>query len=126
YAGVYCPFGEPGDLPSDQRLENGKSVLFTTDAFREPVDLLGEPTFDMAFTSDEENALIAVRLCDKAPTGESTLISWGMLNLNHLDSLYLLEALTIGIVYHASLKFDSLGHTSTTGHRLEVSLSTTY
>src|SRR5699024_6735092 len=40
YAGVYCPFGEPGDLPSDQRLENGKSVLFTTDAFREPVDLL--------------------------------------------------------------------------------------
>ena len=126
YAGVYCPFGEPGDLPSDQRLENGKSVLFTTDAFREPVDLLGEPTFDMAFTSDEENALIAVRLCDKAPTGESTLISWGMLNLNHLESQEHPEALTTGKVYHASVKLDALGQTIPTGHRLEVSLSTTY
>lgn len=126
YAGVYCPFGEPGDLPSDQRLENGKSVLFTTDAFQEPVDLLGEPTFDMAFTSDEENALIAVRLCDKAPTGESTLISWGMLNLNHLESQEHPEALTTGKVYHASVKLDALGQTIPTGHRLEISLSTTY
>src|SRR5699024_6991845 len=35
YAGVFCPFGEPGDLPSDQRLENGKSVTFTSDPLKE-------------------------------------------------------------------------------------------
>lgn len=126
YAGVFCPFGEPGDLPSDQRLENGKSVVFTSDPFKESFDMLGEPVFDMAFTSDEDNALIAVRLSDKAPTGESTLISWGMLNLNHLQSHENPEVLKPGKVYQASVKLDALGQTIPEGHRLEVALSPTY
>lgn len=126
YAGVYCPFGEPGDLPSDQRLENGKTVLFTTDPIEESFDMLGEPVFDMEFTSDEENALIVARLCDKAPTGESTLISWGMLNLNHLNSQEHPEALIKDKVYRASVKLDALGQNIPAGHRLELSLSTTY
>lgn len=126
YAGVYCPFGEPGDLPSDQRLENGKTVLFTTDSIDESFDMLGEPIFDMEFTSEEENALIVVRLCDKAPTGESTLISWGMLNLNHLNSQEHPEALIKDKVYRASVKLDALGQNIPAGHRLELSLSTTY
>ncbi len=126
YAGVFCPFGEPGDLPSDQRLENGKSVVFTSEPFTEDIDMLGHPVFDMEFTADEENALVAVRLNDKAPTGESTLISWGMLNLNHLKSNEYPEALEPGQVYHASVKLDSLGQSIPAGHQLELAISPTY
>ncbi len=126
YAGVYCPFGEPGDLPADQRLENGKTVVFTTDPFEESVDLLGEPTFHMTFTSDQPNALVAVKLCDKAPTGELTLISWGMLNLNHLHSHEHPEALEPGDVYEATVKLDALGQNIPAGHRLELSVAPTY
>ncbi|AIF44459.1 CocE/NonD family hydrolase [Virgibacillus sp. SK37] len=126
YAGVYCPFGEAGDLPSDQRLENGKSVVFTSEPFDADVDLLGHPIFHMAFTSDQANALVAVRLSDKAPTGESTLISWGMLNLNHLESHEKPTLLEKGKVYHASIKLDSIGQNLPAGHRLEVALSPTY
>ncbi|HLR74589.1 MAG TPA: CocE/NonD family hydrolase [Virgibacillus sp.] len=126
YAGVFCPFGEPGDLPSDQRLENGKSVTFTSDPLKEDLDLLGHPVFDLEFISDQENALVAVRLCDKAPTGESTLISWGMLNLNHLKSHENPEALVPGKKYQTSVKLDSIGQTIPKGHQLEVAIAPTY
>lgn len=126
YSGVFCPFGEPGDLPSDQRLENGKSVVFTSEPFEEGFDMLGHPMFDVEFTSDQENALIAVRLCDKAPTGESTLISWGMLNLNHLESHEHPNALEPGKKYFTTVKLDSLGQNIPKGHQLELSLAPTY
>ncbi len=126
YAGVFCPFGEPGDLPSDQRLENGKSVVFTSAPLEAGIDLLGHPTFNMQFTSNQAEALIAVRLCDVAPTGESTLISWGMLNLNHLTSHAHPELLQPSKVYHATIQLDALGQQIPAGHRLEVALSPTY
>lgn len=126
YSGVFCPFGEPGDLPSDQRLENGKAVVFTSDPFEEDFDVLGNPVFEMEFTSDQENALAAVRLCAKAPTGESTLISWGMLNLNHLNSHEHPEALVPGEKYQASIKMDCLGQSIPAGHRLELAVAPTY
>ncbi len=126
YAGVFCPFGEPGDLPSDQRLENGKSVMFTSKPLEEDLEILGSPTFDMKFTSSEESALVALRLCVKAPTGESTLMSWGMLNLNHLTSHEHPEALTPGKEYQTTVKLNSIGQRVPAGHRLELSVSPTY
>lgn len=126
YAGVFCPFGQPGDLPSDQRLENGKSVVFTSEPLEDDIDLLGQPVFNAELSSDKENALISVRLCDKAPTGESTLISWGMLNLTHRNSHEYPEALEIGKKYKISFKLDALGQKIPKGHRLEVAVSPTY
>ncbi|MFD1334652.1 CocE/NonD family hydrolase [Oceanobacillus iheyensis] len=126
YAGVFCPFGQPGDLPADQRLENGKSVVFTSEPFEESTDLLGHPMFNAELSSDKENALIAVRLSDKAPTGESTLISWGMLNLNHKDSHEFPVKLEPGKKFNVSVKLDALGQQIPKGHRLEVALSPTY
>lgn len=126
YAGIFCPFGQPGDLPADQRLENGKAVVFTSDPFTDAVDLLGHPIFHARFSADQENALIAVRLMDKAPTGESTLISWGMVNLNHLTSHEHPEKLIPGKVYDVKVQLDSLGQQIPAGHRLEVAVSPTY
>ncbi|WP_096187670.1 CocE/NonD family hydrolase [Evansella halocellulosilytica] len=126
YAGVFCPFGQPGDLPADQRLENGKSVVFTSEPMKKSIDLLGHPVFHAEISSDQENALLAVRLCDKAPTGESTLISWGMLNLNHRNSHEFPEELELGKKYQISVKLDSLGQNIPEGHRLEVAISPTY
>ncbi|TFJ93067.1 CocE/NonD family hydrolase [Lentibacillus salicampi] len=126
YSGVFCPFGEPGDLPADQRLENGKSVVFTSEPLRESIDLLGQPVFHAEVSSDQENALLAVRLNDKAPTGESTLISWGMLNLNHLESHEHPKPLVPGEKYQIRVPMDVLGQNIPAGHQLEVALSPTY
>ncbi|SMB83541.1 hypothetical protein SAMN00017405_1057 [Desulfonispora thiosulfatigenes DSM 11270] len=126
YAGVFCPFGQPGDLPSDQRAENGKAVVFTSKPLDETIELLGHPVFNVKVSSDQENALLAVRLCDKAPTGESTLISWGILNLNHLNSHEHPEKLVPGEKYIVSIKLNALGQQIPKGHQLEVAVSPTY
>lgn len=126
YAGVFCPFGQPGDLPSDQRLENGKSVVFTSEPFKETVELLGHPIFNAEISSSEKNASLSVRLCDKAPTGESTLISWGVLNLTHRNSHEHPEVLESGKKYKVSIQLDALGQQLPKGHQLEVALSPTY
>ncbi|WP_077328742.1 CocE/NonD family hydrolase [Virgibacillus siamensis] len=126
YAGVFCPFGQPGDLPADQRLENGKSVVFTSDPFEETTELLGNPVFHASLSSNQKNALLAVRLSDKAPTGESTLISWGMLNLTHRNSHEQPEPLEPNKRYNITVKLDALGQQIPKGHKLEVALSPTY
>lgn len=126
YAGTFCPFGQPGDLPADQRLENGKAVVFTSEPLPEDTDLLGEPIFHARFSVDQENALIAVRLMDKAPTGESTMISWGMYNLNHLSSHEHPEKLVPGKKYDVQIKLDALGQNLPKGHKIEVAISPTY
>ncbi|SDY31497.1 CocE/NonD family hydrolase [Salimicrobium album] len=126
YAGTYCPFGQPGDLPADQRLENGKAVVFHSEPIEKDEEYLGHPYFHMKFSSNKENAFVAVRLSDKAPTGESTLISWGMLNLNHLNSHENPENLVPGEIYEATVKLDSLGQQIPKDHRLEVAISPTY
>lgn len=126
YAGVFCPFGQPGDLPSDQRLENGKSIVFESAPLTESTDLLGHPYLKLKFSSDQENALVTARLSSKAPSGESTLLSWGMLNLNHLHSHEKPERLEPGKVYEATVKLDSLGQKLQKGHRIELAISPTY
>ncbi|WP_017470807.1 CocE/NonD family hydrolase [Amphibacillus jilinensis] len=126
YAGTFCPFGQPGDLPADQRLENGKAITFVSDPIIETTDYLGEPVFHGRVSVDQENAMIVVRLMDKAPSGESTLISWGMLNLNHYQSHEYPVALESGKRYDIAVKLNALGQQIPAGHRLEVALSPTY
>ncbi|MBY7144381.1 CocE/NonD family hydrolase [Virgibacillus sp. NKC19-3] len=126
YSGVFCPFGETGDLPADQRLENAKSVVFTSPPLEETVELLGLPVFHAEISSDQENAMIAVRLNDKAPTGDSTLISWGMLNLNHLQSHEVPGKLEKGKKYKIVVSLDAMGQQIPKSHQLEVAVSPTY
>ncbi|WP_078578785.1 CocE/NonD family hydrolase [Salipaludibacillus agaradhaerens] len=126
YSGVFCPFGQPGDLPADQRLENGKAVTFTSEPLEDTIELLGHPKFYADLSSDQEDAFIAVRLMDKAPTGESTLISWGMLNLTHRHSHEYPEKLVKGERYKVEVKLDALGQQIPKGHRIEIAVAPTY
>ncbi|MCH6264944.1 CocE/NonD family hydrolase [Neobacillus citreus] len=126
YSGVWCPFGQPGDLASDQRLEDGLSVCFTTEPLMEPVEILGFPEVTVELASDRPNALLAVRLCDIAPDGASTLVSWGMLNLTHRDSNEFPTPLVPGERYTVTVKLNAIGHVLPEGHRWSVALSPTY
>ncbi|MYL40438.1 CocE/NonD family hydrolase [Virgibacillus salexigens] len=126
YAGVFCPFGQPGDLPSDQRLENGMTTVFTSEPMEENMEILGFPMFHATIESDQEQALLAVRLCDKAPTGESTLISSGVLNLTHRNSHEYPDKLIPGEKYQVSVQLDAIGQHIPKGHRLELAVSPAY
>ncbi|MGG3622124.1 CocE/NonD family hydrolase [Bacillus gobiensis] len=126
YAGVFCPFGQPGDLPADQRLENGLSVCFTSEPLEAPMEILGHPEVTVELTSDRPNALLAVRLCDVAPDGSLTMVTWGMLNLTHRDSHEFPEPLVPGEKYTVNVKLNVIGHVLPAGHRWQVALSPTF
>ncbi|MEC1522745.1 CocE/NonD family hydrolase [Neobacillus niacini] len=126
YAGVWCPFGQPGDLASDQRLENGQSVCFTSEQLESPMEILGFPEITVELESDKQNALLAVRLCDVAPDGAATLVSWGMLNLTHRKSHEHPTPLVPGERYTVNVRLNAIGHVLPAGHRWQVALSPNY
>ncbi|RDU35313.1 peptidase S15 [Neobacillus piezotolerans] len=126
YAGVWCPFGQPGDLASDQRLEDGLSSCFSSEPLKEPMEILGFPEVEVELSSDKPYALLAVRLCDVSPTGESTLVSWGMLNLTHRESHEFPSALVPGERYKVKVRLNAIGHVLPVGHRWRIALSPTY
>src|SRR5699024_9884242 len=84
YAGKWCSYNSPPDLPYDQREDDGGSLVFDTELSR-PVELLGAPLVRLEFTASEPVAMIAARLSDVAPDGRATRISYGLLNLTHLN-----------------------------------------
>lgn len=126
YAGVFCPFGQRGDLPADQRIENGMAVCFQSAPVEEAVDILGAPTFQVELSSDCPQALLSVRLNDVAPDGSSTRVTWGVLNLTHRNSHEFPEPLTVDERYVVSVKLNDIGHRLAKGHRWEVAVSPTY
>ena len=125
-AGEWCGFGSDGEAAGDQRTDDGGSLIFDSDRFEEPCDLLGAPVIELEAMSDRLAALIVARLCDIAPDGASSLISYGMLNLTHRARHARADPLVPGNWMPVNLQLDDLGHRIVPGHRIRLALSTTY
>jgi len=130
YAGLHSgsrtTFGRPGDFPPDQRAEDGLSLTFTSAPLAERLELLGYPSVTLALSVDRPLALIAVRLCEVAPDGASSLISRGLLNLTHRHSRERPRSMVPGARESITLPLDVLGCAIPAGHRLRIAISPTY
>jgi hypothetical protein len=125
-AGSWCPYGRPGDYALDQQAEDGKSLIFTSAPVVEAVDILGFPEVKLTVAVDQPIAFLAVRLCDVAPDGVSSLVSWGILNLTHRESHEFPAPLTPGEQITVTIPLKVVGYTLPAGHRWRVALSPTY
>jgi len=125
-AGVWSPYGHEADWPPDQRGEDGRSLTFTAAPLDAPVEILGFPEVTLTVAVDRPNALVAVRLCDVAPTGASTLVTRGMLNLTHRESHEHPTPLEPGRRYTVTVRLNAIAHTLPPGHRWRVAVSPTY
>lgn len=124
--GVWCPSGGLAELPEDQRLEDGLSLCFTSVPLEQNVEILGFPVATLTVSVDRPLALLAVRLCDVAPTGASTLLTWGLLNLTHRDSHEHPAPLEPGQRYTVKVRLNSIAHAMPAGHRWRLAVSPTY
>ena len=125
-SGLWCPYGDANDLPPDQRADDGLSLCFTSAPLEEGLEILGFPEVRLALAADRSCALVAVRLCDVAPAGESTLVTRGLLNLTHRESHEALSPLEPGRRYDVAVRLDGIAHSFAAGHRLRVAVSPTY
>jgi hypothetical protein len=92
----------------------------------EAVDVVGFPELSVSLSADKPNAFIAVRLCDVAPTGESLLVSYSVLNLTHRDSHEHPQAIVPNEKYQVTIQLNPIAHTIKAGHRWRLAISPTF
>ncbi|MEV3970703.1 CocE/NonD family hydrolase [Streptomyces sp. NPDC050698] len=126
FAGKWASYNAPPDLPYDQREEDGGSLVFDTEPLTEPVEILGSPTVELDLSVSEPVALVAARLSDVSPDGAATRVSYGILNLTRRDSTEAPEPLEPGRRYRATVPLNGVAQAFPPGHRIRLSLSTSY
>ena len=125
-AGEVGRYGDAAEWAVDQREDDGGSLVFVTEPLTEPLEILGAPQLHLRFASDRPQALVSVRLNDVAPSGASTRVTVGHLNLCHRHGHDTPVPLTPGQVETATVDLDDIAHSFPAGHRIAVSVSTVY
>jgi uncharacterized protein len=126
FAGKWCSYNAPPDLPYDQREEDGGSLVFDSDVVTERYEILGTPVVDLEFAADRPSAMVAVRLSDVSPEGRATRVTYGLLNLTHRNGHDAPEPLEPGRRYRVKVHLNGCAHAFAPGHRIRVALSTSY
>ena len=117
----------PGpEMPGDQRADDGKSICFDSPPLKKTTEILGTPIANLTFSVDRRTAFVCVRLCDVAPNGASTRVTYGILNLTHLDGAEKPQRLLPGKRYTARVALIDTAYSFVKGHRIRVAVSTTY
>jgi predicted acyl esterase len=124
--GEYCIIWLGPEFPGDQRDDDGQSITFESPELTEDMEIVGQPSIDLHFTSDKPVAHVAVRLNDVWPSGETTRITYHLQNLCMGNSRETPKALEPGKRSKMKIKLDDIAWKVPKGHRLRVSISTTY
>lgn len=125
-AGEWMGVGCPGEMPADQRIEDGGALVFETGVIGSDLEILGVPELDLHLASDKPVAQLVVRLGDVAPDGKVTRVSYQVLNLTHRNGHETPEALVPGHFETVKVKLSACGHRFAAGHKLRVSVGTAY
>lgn len=124
--GEWCAFGSDGEMPRDQRPDDGFSLTWDTPTLKERIEILGAPLVRLRLQSDQPTANIIVRLCDVAPDGTSLRVSYGVLNLAHRNGHETPEPLTPGEGFTVDVTLNDIAHAFPQGHHIRVAVSTAY
>ena len=126
FAGKWCSYSSGPDLPYDQREEDGGALVFETERLDAPLELLGAPVLTLRGRVDRPVAQVAARISDVAVDGKATRVTYGVFNLNHHAGHDAPAPLEPGREITIQLALNDLGHRFAAGHRLRLSLSTSY
>ncbi|MFP4289427.1 MAG: CocE/NonD family hydrolase [Bacteroidales bacterium] len=126
FAGKWCSYSAPPDLPGDQRDEDGGALVFTSKPLEEDLHIIGMPVADLQLKVNRPVAMIALRLSDVAPDGKATRVTFSVLNLCHRESHEHPKKLRPGEKYNIKVNFNEIGHVFPAGNRIRISVSTSY
>ncbi|WP_299822237.1 CocE/NonD family hydrolase [uncultured Jannaschia sp.] len=126
HGGKWCSYAHPGDQPGDQRRDDAGSLVFQTAPLDRDLHLVGDAVLHLKCRVDRPVAQIAARLVDVAPDGTATRIAYGLMNLCHRDGHETPAPAVPGEDMAVTLMFKPVAQTLPAGHRLRLSLSTSY
>jgi hypothetical protein len=126
YAGKWCSYAAPPDLPHDQREEDGGALVFESEPLGQTLEILGAPEVELELEADRPVAMVAVRLSDVATDDKATRVTYGLLNLTHRDGPAEPQPLEPGRRYRVRVQLNDVAQSFPSGHRIRLSLSTSY
>jgi putative CocE/NonD family hydrolase len=125
-SGEYFTLKPDVEMAIDQRGDDAGSLVFETDLLTEAQDYLGMAKLKLVLKSDAPLANLCARIVDVHPDGSSLRVAFGVLNLAHRKSNEHPEALTPGEATEIEMDLDAMGYRFAPGHRIRLSLSTSY
>jgi len=125
-SGEYCIIWLGPEFPGDQRRDDSGSLTFDTAPLTQDMDLVGGAVLHLKVSSDKPVAVAAVRLNAVWPDGAVSRLTYAVANLCHRDSHDKPQALEPGKPYTIQIKLDDVACKVPKGHKLRVSLSTSY
>lgn len=125
-AGRFLPVGYAGELASDQRAEDGRSLCFDTAPLTGALEILGRPRLRLRLSCPAERATVIARLCDVAPDGRSALVTRGALDLLAREGAQHAIPWPAGQSEDIEFELGAAGYCFQSGHRIRVALSSAY
>ncbi len=125
-SGEYCIIWLGPEFPGDQKRDDAQSMVFDSPVLVADMDIVGQPAVELDFSVDKPVAFVAVRLNDVWPTGEVSRITYHVQNLCMRDSRENPKPLEPGKRYRMKIKLDDIAWRIPKGHKLRVSISTSY
>lgn len=124
--GEWCPYSGNGELPDDQRADDGRSVVFETAPLEAPIQIVGAPLVDLEISLEDETALLAARLQDVHPDGASLNVSYGLLNVAQRDGADRPKPIAPVERAIVRLKLNDIAHVFPAGNRIRIALSNAF
>jgi predicted acyl esterase len=115
----YLPWGQP----TDQRPDEGMSLVYDWPERDEELVIAGHPRLTVTLTADVPVAFLAAKLCDVFPDGTSQLVTRGFLNLCHRDGSLAPEPLVPGEPVTITFDLEATAWIFEAGHRIRLDIA---
>lgn len=125
-SGDYMPLDadtRKAQMPGEQRGEDAGALCFDMPVQGGPFDIIGTCVAEFEISTDAGNGLLAVRLCDVAPDGSSTLITYGIMNIAQRNGREVQAGVQPGTLYRVSMELNDIAHRIASGHMLRIAVS---
>ncbi len=125
-AGEWFTLKPDAELAGDQRGDDAGSLTFQTAPLTHTLDIFGRPELSVMLSSDAPVANLIARIVDVHPDGSATRVAFGVLNLTHRNGNGEPEPMVPGEPTPIRLTLDACGYRFRPGHRIRLSLSSSY
>jgi hypothetical protein len=113
-------------MPTEQSPDDIESLVYDSHKMESATVIMGTPTAHLRIKSNHNAGLVAVRLCDVAPGGAVSLITYGILNLAQRNGRERFAPVKANVYYDIMVRLNDIAHEIQPGYRLRLSVSSNY
>jgi len=121
--GLLTGFGADLGLPIDQRPDESKSLVYTSDSLENDLEVTGFPRAILYVSSTTDITRFVVKLCDVTTDGISSLVSKASINMAYRDGNSNPSLIKPGEIYKIELELEPMSYIFEKGHRIRISIA---